>query len=211
MYGLWDKNPSVGVAITTQTEADLLDVTENKLQLSTTSIADVEAILTALEETVSGWYIRLETTGEKALAPPRLYSGAAYFATYAPFTDQDVNSCGAGNVGMASVYALNYLTGEAIVNYFADNDFTSTDDAGYEALFNLNSRATPYGLTPEGGTAGLGVVLQKIDRKVNLPTGGIPSPPVIVNDVAFIGAGGALPKVEIKKAPSVFQLYWRTK
>jgi type IV pilus assembly protein PilY1 len=203
IYALWERNETG-----TMLETSLMDVTNNTLQLGSTPEALRANILQSLEDG-HGWYIRMETAGEKVLAPVRLYNEAAYFTTYAPFTNIEGAECGAGNVGIASAYAVSYLTGEAVVNYYAANDYSSTDDAGYIALFEANSRATPNGLTPDGGTAGTGVVLGKEDRKINLPTGGIPSGLVIVNDTAFIGAGGALPKVEVKKGQSVFQLYWK--
>ena len=204
VYGLWDKNDN-----TTAFEANVMDVTANVLQLSTTTEAQRAQILNDLDTTYRGWYIKLEETGEKALAPARLYNEAAFFATFRPSTSAEAAASCEGNQGLARAYGVNYLTGEAIINYNAGNDFSTTDEVGYKSLFELNSRATPYGLTPEGGTSGSGVVLQKIDRIVDLPTGGIPSPPVIVNDTAFIGAGGALPKIEVKKGQSVFQLYWK--
>ncbi len=219
MYGLWDKGQA-----TAQTEGALMDVTDNALQLAGTNEAQRTQILKDLEAGY-GWYIRLETTGEKALAGVRLFNGAAYFTTYAPNSVADAASCG-GNIGIGSIYALNYLTGEAVVNYYSNNDFSSTDSAGYKSLYSANSRATPNGLTPEGGTAGTGVVLQKEDRKLRLPTGGIPSGMVIINQpkpskdpldpkkdcaAGFVGAGGSLYKDCVPNKMKNFQLYWRMK
>ena len=143
MYALWDKNQTVAM-----TEAALMDVTANELQASTTT-ADRRAELLAALEAGYGWFIKLESTGEKALAVPQLYNQGVYFTTYAPLAAADAESCDAGNLGTATVYAVNYLTGEAVVNYYAGNDFTSTDAEGYISLYDQNNRATPNGLTPE--------------------------------------------------------------
>ena len=52
----------------------------------------------------------------------------AYFTTYAPNTTVAVDPCAPGNLGTARLYALNYLTGEAALNFQSNNDGTTVSN-----------------------------------------------------------------------------------
>jgi type IV pilus assembly protein PilY1 len=191
IYGLQDKGQAFA-----RTEADMTDVTANTLQLGNTTAGQINAILDELKVKY-GWYIQLESTGEKSLAPATLFNEVAYYTTYAPTSAVAVDPCMPGNAGAGSVYAVNYLTGEAVVDYNASNN------ALYSSLKASNLRATTQN----------GAVLQKNDRSVTLPPG-IPSGLVLVINASgelggIIGAGGSLPPVKVKKGGSVIPIYWR--
>jgi type IV pilus assembly protein PilY1 len=61
------------------TESDLVDVTDDLIQLGT---AAQRAAVQANLDAGKGWYIRLENTGEKVVASPRVYGGVVYFTIY---------------------------------------------------------------------------------------------------------------------------------
>jgi len=62
-----------------------------------------------------GWFINLEENkGEKALGPPVVIFGVAYFSTFTP----SINSTG----GIARFYAVNYKNGNPILNLNPSNE-----------------------------------------------------------------------------------------
>ena len=63
------------------TESDLVDVTADLIQLGTAE--QQQQVKTNLANG-RGWYIRLESPGEKIVSSPRVYGGVVYFSTYAP-------------------------------------------------------------------------------------------------------------------------------
>ncbi|HPQ43425.1 MAG TPA: PilC/PilY family type IV pilus protein [Syntrophales bacterium] len=114
---------------TTITESDLVDVTDDLIQMGT----DEQKIQTAEALKASkGWYIRLEHTGEKVTASPTVFAGVVYFTTYTPASETSAGDpedpCGAPTArGVARLYAVNYLTGGAVHDY---NSTTETDAEG---------------------------------------------------------------------------------
>lgn len=181
-------------------EGDLLDVTSDQLQTTTIasgsgSIADILSQLAATSN--YGWYIQLnQHDGEKVLAPPTLFSKTVYFTTYAPSTVTVTDPCQPANLGTSYQWALNYLTGEAVLNYYA------TNDSQYSTLKNSNSRATAVD----------GQVLQREDRYKALGQG-IPSGDVMVitpggDTKILVGCGGAICPEEPVKGGSIIPLYW---
>jgi type IV pilus assembly protein PilY1 len=194
LYALKDKGQS-----TTMSESDLVDVTLDLLQTTTVasgtgSISDLLAKLNAIDK--YGWYIKLdENSGEKVLAPPTVFNKVAYFTTYAPNTTVAPDPCQPGNLGTARLYAVDYLTGEAVLNYDMTNDSTIID--------NKRAKSTP------------GQVLVRSDRSVTLGSG-IPSGVVLIINPngglkALIGVGGVIPGQNPKKGGSIVPLYWRQK
>lgn len=145
---------------------------------------------------------------EKALAAPGMFNEAAYFTTYAPKTNLVDDPCNPGNLGYAAAYALYYLTGESIVNYFAGNDYSDSWSSGYKTLDGFNSGMTRTGSS--GGTDGTSVY-DKRDRKVLLESGGIPSGVVIMKNGALLGSSNEVIKLDIKPRVGVNQIYWRAK
>jgi type IV pilus assembly protein PilY1 len=192
-YALKDKGQS-----TTMVESDLVDVTLDLLQTTTIasgtgSISDLLAQLNAADK--YGWFIKLDqNSGEKVLAPPTIFNKVAYFTTYAPNTLASLDPC-KGNLGTARLYAVDYLTGEAVLNYDKSND-TAT-------INNKRANSVP------------GHVLVRNDRSVTLGSG-IPSGIVLIINPngglkALIGVGGVIPGQDPKKGGSIIPLYWRQK
>ncbi len=68
-----------------------------------------------------GWYIDLEGSGEKVVSSPLVYNKVVYFTTFVPttsaLTGEDKCAGGTGS-GEGRLYAVDYLTGEAVFNYF---------------------------------------------------------------------------------------------
>jgi type IV pilus assembly protein PilY1 len=68
-----------------------------------------------------GWFIDAPNSGEKFLASPLVFNGVAYLTSYTP-EDTTAGSCTPGNLGTSRVYALDYLTGAAAMNFNSGND-----------------------------------------------------------------------------------------
>jgi type IV pilus assembly protein PilY1 len=185
-------------------EGNLMDVTLDQLQTTTIqsgtgSVADILSKLTAT--TNYGWYIQLnQNSGEKVLAPPVVLNGVVYFTTFAPGASVVTDPCQPGNLGVGRMYAVDYKTGEAVLNY------DTTNDSQYSTLHNAtsgNARAT----------AVTGQVLQRSDRLQTIGNS-IPSGVVLVVSASgetalFVGSGGAMPKQKPKKGGAIVQEYWR--
>jgi type IV pilus assembly protein PilY1 len=191
------KDPTTTPISTALTEYNLLDVTTDQLQTlpASTNQADINNLLnTLLSPTAGGWFIQLPNTGEKVLAAPTVFNKVAYFTTFAPgITNTDV--CGSGNLGTSRLYALNYQTGEAVLN------FNTGDDIGTAP----NSRAVYSG----------GGLLNATDRSTNTGSG-IPSGLVILitpggQTKAYTGIGGAISSNNPPPGGSMVPLYWRQK
>lgn len=195
MYVVKDKGQTTTVLEdnTTYPDYKLVDVTSDYLQACTTDCSQVTSILSSLK-TLYGWYIKLdENSGEKVLSPALLFNKIAYYTTYAPSTVVVTDPCLPGNLGTGFVYALNYATGEAIINYDTTNDSTST----------TNKRATPSG----------GGVLLRSDRKMTVGSG-IPSGIVVIVSAGgdakeCIGIGGGLNCKDLPAGGGVKPIYWR--
>jgi type IV pilus assembly protein PilY1 len=164
------------------TESNLVDVTTNLLQTTTT----LQTIINSCSKTAgsvedylrqlklgSGWYIKLnELAGEKVLATSAVINKVAYFTTYVP-TNSD--PCQTTNPGDSYVYALRYNTGEAILNLNTVNDVAN-------ATSNTRSQ-----------TSGATVLLNRSDRKKGVGQG-IASGVVVTTSSTgqvsvFVGAG----------------------
>jgi len=108
-------------------ERDLLNVTNDELDVdSTLSAPDREALYDTLAETY-GWYIKLDEIsdsysheGEKVLSQPLIFFGIGYITT---FTPNATDPCYPH--GEAKVYGLNYCDGTAGLNYYKGNDTES--------------------------------------------------------------------------------------
>lgn len=112
LYLVKDKNLPAG-EFTTLSEANLADVTANLVQSGTSA---EQAATWALLRERAGWFIQLENSGEKVLAPATVFHGVAFFTTFSPFQ----TTCSFGGDGR--VYAVNYLSGAAIFNWSDIND-----------------------------------------------------------------------------------------
>ena len=172
---------------TTLTESDLVDVTDNLIQLGTiTQKTQVRDDL----QTSKGWYIRLENTGEKVTASPTVYGGVVYFTTYTPDTSTTTTSttdpCGNSTArGTARLYAVDYLTGGGVHDWSA---VTETDAEG-----NIVDRG-------------------KLDRVKDIGTA-IPSGPVIAvlenGAKMYIGVEGGVAPEDPIASFNMNVFYWR--
>lgn len=116
---------------TTLTEADLVDVTS--YGYDTTAHANLV--------TGNGWYIKLnERQGEKVMSSPLLFNKIVFFTTHTPGTSNAADPCSISALGEGRLYALDYLTGEAALN------FDSTNDTQDGTVLARSDRSTSLGV-----------------------------------------------------------------
>jgi type IV pilus assembly protein PilY1 len=121
IYGLKDKGTGV-----TLDEDDLIDETDDLLQ--DPSYSGDKASLRTQILNGNGWYIRLvDNLGEKVLAPSVVFAGVAYFTTYTS-AEPTVDPCDSFSEGTARLYALDYRTGEAALNYDTSDEALARAD-----------------------------------------------------------------------------------
>ncbi len=202
---------------TAKNEGDLLDVSTDQLQAvaeSATGGNSVAGFLGALSASTNyGWFIKLNLfSGEKVLAAPTIFNKVAYFTTFTPGSSSGLDPCQPSNLGVSRMYAVDAVTGEAVLNYDRAND-----NASY-----TNSRAAYYGSgggrtagSDFGGLAGVTGTLLRADRSKTLGQG-IPSGIVMVINPGgqlktLIGCGGAICPEDPKKGGSIVPMYWRQK
>lgn len=170
---------------TTWTEADLVDVTDDLIQLGT---AEQKAQTKAALANAKGWFIRLENPGEKVVATPRVYGGVVYFTTYTPTEsggpDPD-DPCAASTVrGVGRLYAVDYKTGASVHAFSAE---------------------------AEVDAAGNPVSLGKKDRALALGTA-IPSAPVIAilsgGARLFVGVEGGIVSLPAVATQDMIRYFW---
>lgn len=176
------------------TQSRLVDVTSNALQLDTTTESARSTILNNLNAPGNfGWYINLnERAGEKVLAPALTFNKVSYFTTYTPNPGLG-DVCAPGNLGVSRLYAVDYKTGEAVLNFLDSNDSESTDN---------NTRALSKS----------GKVLRRSDRSVTLGVG-IPSGIVVIMPASgdaelIIGSGGGLARKDPVMGGTIIPIYW---
>lgn len=170
LYAVKDKNIA-----TILKDTDLVDVTgfySLTQEGQTTMLNDIK--------TKYGWYIVLETSGEKCLAPPVVFQRVAYYTTFSPTPGSITDPCFVGE-GTARVYALNYTTGEAVFNMDLTNDLGGTVIAKTDRSKVIGT-AIPSGviITVIGGQA-----------------------------TAYVGVGGGVYSPELRTRKSLFPLYWK--
>ncbi len=165
-------------------ESDLVDVTDDLIQLGTE--AQKEAVKTSLEDG-KGWFIRLENTGEKVVASPRVYGGVVYFTTYTPDTAGAVGTdpCAASTVrGVGRLYAVDYKTGASVSDFSTEIEYDG-----------------------DGNVVDVG----KKDRAIAIGTA-IPSAPVIAifenGARIFIGVEGGIVSMPAVVTPDMYRYYW---
>ena len=109
LYAVKDKNPPSALS-----ESDLVDVTQDLLQEGTDS--QKTSVLNSLQ-TQSGWFIQLnQNLGEKCLSNSVIFYGDVYYTTFTPIFGDKSDPCFLDQ-GTARIYALNYLTGNAVFNF----------------------------------------------------------------------------------------------
>jgi type IV pilus assembly protein PilY1 len=110
----------------TLTESDLVDVTLDKIQ--TGSEAEKQAINLQLKNG-NGWYVKLDqNVGEKSLSQPVVWSGTVYYTTFGPTEGSESDPCFVGE-GVARVYAMDYKTGGAVIDFDGNGTFDRSDRA----------------------------------------------------------------------------------
>ncbi len=194
LYAIKDPVPAVPQEDHTYTlnESDLMDVTANMLQEDDPD-ESVSDILSALYQK-DGWFIRLnENDGEKVLSSPLVFNRVAYYTTFASEAPVADDPCDTGNLGVSRVYAVNYLTGEAVFNYDPANDDEETEN---------NDRALNSA----------GEVLRRSDRVKTLgsgiPTGARVLIPENGEAQVVIGTDGGIQVEETLPGGGVIPLYW---
>ncbi len=133
IYALKDRNPDLPLD-----ENDLVDVTANLIQDGTgQEKADTQNLLDIRD----GWYIDLdENPGEKVLAPAIVYFGVAYLTTFTPTVGDPLDPCYVGE-GTARLYALDYKTAAAVLNFD-----TSSEDLQRSDRSKIIGTALPSGM-----------------------------------------------------------------
>jgi type IV pilus assembly protein PilY1 len=168
-------------------ETDLVDVTDDLIQLGTE--AEKQSVKTSLEN-AKGWFIRLENSGEKVVASPRVYGGVVYFTTYTPDTagGSGTDPCAVSTVrGIGRLYAVDYKTGASVSDFSTEIEHDG-----------------------DGNVVDLG----KQDRAIAIGTA-IPSAPVIAifenGARIFIGVEGGIVSMPAIVTPNMYRYYWHQK
>jgi type IV pilus assembly protein PilY1 len=181
--------------------ANLKNLTDNVLQAASTTTAQADAILadlTTTDNTVAGhygWYVDLDqSAGEKVLAPSLVFNKQAFYTTYMPSADEDLDVCQIGNLGESRLYQLDYATAEATFDYSSANNSAST--------YATNIRA-------KGGD---GIGLQREDRVRTIGVG-IPSGIVTLIDASgkvtlMISSSNRVGTYQAPSAKMMSPLYW---
>jgi hypothetical protein len=145
---------------TTLSEDDLEDVTKDSSNKNL--------------ENKEGWVLSLESNrGEKVTGGSVVAYGAAYFTTFAPSPQSGEN--------IARVYALNYKTGNGILNLNATND---TDTI----KIDLSDRSRVIGTGIPSGT-----VMSAVGGRL----------------VAFTGFNGGMYNTPLRKHSPIVPIWWR--
>ncbi len=180
LYAIKDTNPSSPL-----TESNLVDVTDNILQKPNPSAEDITIQSQTLINlnNLNGWFITLESKGEKCLAPAVIYSKVIYYTTFTPSYPEVGDICFLGE-GTGSVYALQYKTGMAMFNFDLENDIDGQPPTIYK--------------TDRSIAIGAGIPSQVV---IAIVKGDV---------VGYIGVGGGVFSPEVSSKKNILPLYWRT-
>ena len=126
-----------------------------------------------------GWYIDLESPGEKGYSKPLVLGGIIFFTTFLPPDGSSASTCSVGGEGSGRLYAIDILTGGAAVDL--DDQIPDDEEATtlskshrYEKLgegipTDVNAIVSDEGyMTPQTGTRG---GAHKADIIFRLPQG----------------------------------------
>ena len=105
------------------THSRLFDATDNIIQEGDTS-ESLDALLTLKHK--YGWFIDLESPGEKATTNAQVYSGQMLFSTYSPSSEPGANICTPG-IGSSRFYVVDLHTAVAIRDVDNDNKKQASD------------------------------------------------------------------------------------
>jgi type IV pilus assembly protein PilY1 len=156
-------------------EQDLVDVTEYYSKTQEEQASMLNDI-----KTDSGWYAKLEDSGEKCLATPVVFQKTAYYTTFSPTFGIETDPCFVGE-GTARLYAMKYDTGEAVFNLDVTNDVGGT-------VIKRSDRSMVIGTAIPSG------VIVTIIR--GTATG-------------YVGVGGGVFSPQLKSTRSLVPLHWK--
>ncbi|CAG0934303.1 Type IV pilus biogenesis factor PilY1 [Rhodocyclaceae bacterium] len=201
IYAVKDKG-QVGQPDEPLTEKNLMDVTADLLQEDTTDSNSISTTLNSLNASSNyGWYIRLEENdgkkvGEKVLGSPLVFNKVAYFTTHTPDSPTtSTDPCASpDNLGTARIYALNYKTGEAVLNYDKKNDISIATNKRAKTPHGILRRSDRVKKIGSGLPSGVGIMLT--------PGGG---------SKLLTGVNGAIGTGNPPPGGGIIPLYWRQK
>ncbi|HEY5899811.1 MAG TPA: hypothetical protein VIV54_19755, partial [Burkholderiales bacterium] len=114
------------------TEADLLDVTGNCIQTTTTSCTDAQRAQAQADLLAAkGWKLNL-LAGEKAVSSATTLAGTTFFNTNQPVATVDALKC-TSNLGTAREYAVSYKDATATTDINASGGINTGDRAAIHA------------------------------------------------------------------------------
>jgi type IV pilus assembly protein PilY1 len=103
------------------------DVHQNSPEFTTADLVNVTTApstpVDLTDSSIEGWYISL-AAGEKALAKGIVFNKVYYITTFTPGTDPCVPG------GSSTLYALSYLSGDAVIDFDGDGAADRTTDIG---------------------------------------------------------------------------------
>lgn len=129
------------------TEAELYDATANLLGTEGQALSEA-ALAVEIQnfENSSGWYIRLQNSGEKVLAKSLTVNNQTIFTTYEPNTSSSTGCTAA--VGTARAYAVSVANATPILDFDNDGDLEADDRQIVLATGSIAPE--PMALIPEG-------------------------------------------------------------
>jgi type IV pilus assembly protein PilY1 len=173
LYGLKDRNSA-----SVLTEASLVDVTEDYLQAGTPGQQEEWQNLLDAKD---GWFIIIaKQNGEACLSSPVVFYRTVYYTTFAPSILHLEDLCYVGE-GVAFLYAVDYMNGNAVFN------FDLTNDAGGTVL-DKTDRILKIGTSIPSG-----VVITVVGNTA----------------VGYAGVGGGIFKPQMKKTKIFYPLHWK--
>ncbi len=107
-----------------------------------------------------GWYVQMETEGEKVLAQSTTFSGAIIFTSFSPSSDSNSGVCGA-DTGQSRVYALSQKWAIAAVDLNEDGIIDSSDAS--TTLVHSGIAPRPVVIYRENGGKTIAIGTQTID------------------------------------------------
>ena len=120
----WEKeNNTLTDEIDLNGNGDLHDATENRILQAATKEAQQKALAEIRHR--MGWFIELESDGEKVVSSPVVYNKVVYFTTYVPAASEGAatdDHCDVTNdvTGEARLYALDYRDARAVHDHWSD-------------------------------------------------------------------------------------------
>ena len=107
-----------------------------------------------------GWYVQMETEGEKVLAQSTTFSGAIIFTSFSPSSNGNSGACGA-DTGQSRVYALSQKWAIAAVDLNEDGIIDSSDAS--TTLVHSGIAPRPVVIYRENGGKTIAIGTQTID------------------------------------------------